>query len=87
MNAVTSHREVIPIKFENKIFGKLSTSTLIEYENLPEDFLFRLCLNKKYGDPYLVRDLCKCIPWEFIHNTPEKGRNNLLFSDSIAEYK
>ena len=55
MNAVTSHREVIPIKFKNKIFGKLSTSTLIEYENLPEDFLFRLCLNKKYGDPYLVR--------------------------------
>ena len=55
MNAVTSHREVIPIKFKNKIFGKLSTSTLIEYENLPEDFLFRLCLNKKYGDPYLLR--------------------------------
>ena len=52
MNAVTSHREVIPIKFKNKIFGKLSTSTLIEYENLPEDFLFRLCLNKKYGDSY-----------------------------------
>ena len=35
----------------------------------------------------LIGNLCKCIPWEFIHNTPEKGRNNLLFSDSIAEYK
>ena len=28
MNVVTSHRKVMPIKFEIKIFGKLSTSTL-----------------------------------------------------------